>query len=310
MNQFRLFRVAVALASTFSSLAFAQGNGVAQSAPSPLPAGQGQQAAANGRLGAPTPLPEPFIAPFSAQEIRSMRRTEAGRTRAATGPLVIPEVRGKSIDADLSLTAKAPLLRIAPGSGVTLVFVDSTGKSWPIDRVDNFNEDSFEILGLDKEGKAGAGNFSVRAKSQYGIGTFNVILRDVPMPLPYQIETAMDARTISGVREVRVPGRGPNALPEAVYVDRRPDYDPVLAQLLDGLPPQGATQVRVDGGQAVGYRLPGGQLALRTNLEIMSPAPTGKRTDANGTHVFSLPYAPVVLATGGDGRVVTLTVGQ
>lgn len=287
---------------------------VAQTQPMPAeqtPSGSNAQLHQN-PANKPTPLPESFSV-ISPKEIIRLRAESEQRNRAATAPTFIPKVQGRSIAADLSLRAEPPLFTISGGSGISLTFVDQIGRPWPIEEVANFNQTDLELPGIDQDKSKikGKSSFSVSAKAQFGFGTINVFLQGIAPPLSYRFQIDNSAKVLDGRVEIRVPGRSPLNEPETSgVIEMRPEYDVSLSTVLDGLSPQGAASLRVEGGDAVAYRLVNGQVVIRTPLQVISPKPVGHRADALGTHVYLIPFSPIVVATGRDGRPVNLTLFQ
>src|SRR5262249_43314318 len=99
-------------------------------------------------------------------------------------------------------------------------------------------------------------------------------------------------------------GLGPNASPVMSGV---PDTaNPQLLQFLDGVAPAGSQILQVDGGDCQAW-LYNGQLFLRTRLTVLSPSWIATMSSPDGTNVYQVPKAPVVLASS-RGQMVQLHI--
>ena len=102
--------------------------------------------------------------------------------------------------------------------------------------------------------------------------------------------------------DLRVPGIGPNAAYTKQYLPGA--SDPVLLDVLNGVPPKGATTLRVLGDSSCQAWLLDNKLYLRTQLTIISPAWQSIMTSADGTHAYELqPTSEIlVLRKGKDAE--------
>lgn len=264
------------------------------------------------RLPQLPPLPKPLtpresarqdIAPLSPADIRYLHKLLDKTKRAqAEYPGTPPKPVSGSITLDLSPGATPPIIRLAPGSGATLNFIDVTGAPWPIIKAVNFNTNDFKIDDPIPDGNA----ITASSEASYGFGNIAVFLKNSTTPITVTLangQNEVDYRV-----DLRIPKRGPNAAAQVVTGDTTPQYNPVLLTALDGIPPQGAKQLHLEGANATAWEI-GGRLVLRGRMEIISPAEISSVASGDGMHVFELPMSPVVLATV-DGSVKRIVIGD
>ena len=104
--------------------------------------------------------------------------------------------------------------------------------------------------------------------------------------------------------DMRVPGLGPNASPTMSSLPE--SANPQLLNFLNGIPPNAAKALTVDGGPGQAWLL-GDHIYLRTELTVLSPSWIASMSSPDGTHVYEITKAPIVLASY-RGKVVQLTV--
>lgn len=143
----------------------------------------------------------------------------------------------------------------------------------------------------------------IQALTPYTFGNLAVRLQGLSTPVMLTLipgQRAVDYRV-----DLRIQATGPNAVP--VPVTGLPgNANPELLGVLDGIPPQGSTEVQVsDSGVQAWLR--NDQLFVRTHYTILSPAWIATMSSADGTKAYQMPKAPLLLASE-DGRIVQLKI--
>lgn len=236
--------------------------------------------------------------PMAPEQIVHLKETFHDAQRAAAAPTGIPpRPTSSSILVDLAPKATPPVIRLQAGYITSLVFVDSTGQPWPIFAYSLGDPSAFNIQ-WDKKGNT----LLVQSVTFYKRSNLAVMLKGLNTPVMMTLlpgQEAVDYRV-----DLRVPGLGPNAvlvqngLPEST--------NPMLVDVLNGIPPANSTTLRVSGGNCQAW-LTGKTLFLRTNLTIVSPAWKSVITSIDGMHAYELQPTPVVLASEhGKNETITL----
>lgn len=236
--------------------------------------------------------------PLSPAQIKTLRRLfDRSQYAAATYPGTPPKPTSSSVAVNLSPGATPPIVRLRNGFVTSLVFLDATGQPWPIQAYDIGDPNSFNIQWNQK-----GNTLLVQSNTTYKSGNLAVMLKGQDTPVMITLmpgQHAVDYRV-----DMRVPGLGPNASPT---MSSLPDTaNPKLLDFLNGVPPSTAKELQVDGGPCQAWEL-GGKVYLRTTLTVLSPSWLASMSSPDGTHVYEVTKAPIVLASF-RGKVVQLTV--
>lgn len=236
--------------------------------------------------------------PLTPTQIRTLRVLfDQSQRAAAAYPGTPPKPTSSSVLVNLSPGAAPPIVRLRQGYVTSLVFIDATGAPWPITAYDLGDPKGFNIQ-WNKKGNT----LLVQALDRYKSGNLAVMLKGEDTPVMITLmpgQRAVDYRV-----DLRLPGLGPNASPTLSTV---PDnVSPQLLNFLDGVPPNGAKELTVDGGQCQAW-LFGGHLYLRTLLTVLSPSWLSTMSSPDGTNVYELTKAPIILASD-RGKIIQLHV--
>jgi intracellular multiplication protein IcmK len=261
---------------------------------------------------APPPQPEiPLVAeqafddmakvqlPMSPDQIRTLKTMfDEAQKAAAEHPGTPPKPTSTSQIVDLSPGATPPIIRLQGGFVTSIVFLDATGAPWPIAAYDIGDPRSFNVQWDQK-----SNTMMVQAISGYKTGNVAVMLRDLNTPIMLTLlpgQKAVDYRV-----DLRLPGIGPNSQTTVTHLPGK--ENPALLDVLNGVPPQGSTTLKIAGCSGCSAWLYNGEIFFRTRLTILSPGWIATLTSADGMHAYQLPSTPVVLVSD-KGKMVTLTV--
>ena len=241
------------------------------------------------------------LLPMTPDQIMKLREVfTASNQAAANPPGVPPKPTSTSLLVNLSPQAVAPVIRLGAGYITSLVFIDATGQPWPIAAYSVGDPAAFNIQ-WDRKGNT----MLVQSATFYKRSNLAVILRDLNTPVMITLisgQEAVDYRV-----DLRIPGVGPNAvfiqngIPDAV--------NPILFDVLNGIPPKGSKELKVSGGGITQAWLLNKKLYLRTNLTVTSPGWQATMSSIDGTHAYQLQPSPVILALqNGKDKILTLMI--
>lgn len=241
------------------------------------------------------------LLPLSPQQIITLRDMfDQTQQAVAQYPGVPPKPTSSSILVNMSPGSTPPVIRLSAGYVTSLVFLDSTGQPWPVVGYDLGNPRAFNIQPAAPDGKSDT--LIVQASVSYQEGNLAVMLKGENTPVMLTLipgQRAVDYRV-----DLRIPGLGPNAV---VGVAGLPQTEnPMLVSFLDGVAPQGAKLLDIEGAPAQGWAYQG-HLFLRTRVTILSPGWISSMNSPDGTHVYELAKTPVVLASE-RGQMVQLSI--
>lgn len=242
------------------------------------------------------------LMPLTPGQTKILRKSYDDIQKAASeSPGVAPKPTSSSVIVNLSPGSTPPVIRLRAGYISSLVFLDSTGEPWPITAYDIGNPSSFNIQPTTPDGKTNS--MLVQASSTYQSGNLAVMLKGQNTPIMLTLmpgQQAVDYRV-----DLRVPGFGPNAKPTT---DGMPQSsDPMLLTFLDGVAPHGARAVKIEGGGDSQAWVYAHHLYVRTRLTLLSPSWISTMSSPDGTHVYQLTEAPVILVSD-HGKLMQLKI--
>lgn len=240
------------------------------------------------------------VLPMTPEQITRLKQLFNETQYAAASPATIPaKPVTTSVAVNLSPNATPPVVRLGAGFVSSLVFMDTTGQGWPIEAYSIGDPSAFNIQ-WDKK----SNTLLVQALSFYKRSNLAVILKGLETPVMLTLLSGQEA--IDYRVDLRVPGLGPNAV---LAQNGLPDgTDPVLLEVLNGVPPRGSRAIQVRGGDCQAWLL-GTRLFLRTTLDVISPAWKSIMSNIDGTHAYEIQPAPVILALQrGKDKTLILTL--
>lgn len=237
--------------------------------------------------------------PLTPDQIKTLRYLfdQSQKASAADPGDKPPKPTSSSVMVNLSPGSAPPVIRLRAGYVTSLVFLDSTGEPWPIQAYDLGNPKSFNVR-WDQKGNA----LMVQAMDTYQAGNLAVMLKDNNTPVMITLmpgQQEVDYRV-----DLRLPGLGPNAAPS---ISGLPDTgNAQLLSFLDGVPPAGTQELIVTGGACQAWAS-GDRLFLRTRLTVLSPSWLSTMRSPDGTNVYELTKAPIILASS-RGKMIQLNI--
>lgn len=234
--------------------------------------------------------------PLTPEQIQTLRYLfDRTKRAAASTPGAPPKPISTSVYVNLSPGATPPVIRMAQGFISTLVFLDGTGQPWPIKATDLGDPKNFNVV-------VDGSSIMVQASSEYKNANLAVSLKGLDTPV---MLTLMPGQAVVDYRaDLHIPQLGPNAQITGNTLPSTESAD--LLNVLNGIPPQGASTLQVAGADASLWQAHG-RYFLRTRLTLMSPGWISTMTSADGMHAYELPSTPVMLAAD-HGHVIKLSV--
>ena len=242
---------------------------------------------------------------------------------AEDDPHMLASPASRSLNVSFEPGAQIPIVRLAQGYPAAITFLDATGQPWPIAWDLTTNKASScdnQGQGNDKQPvravginacvpQAGSNILQITPVSRYPRGGLLVTLKDAPKPISFMIVAGTGSYDAD--LTVRITRKGPNAKEQASALGAVPDTsDPVLNNLLDGIPPMEAVPLLVSGVSA--DRLRAWKLKntmyIRTTFELSSPAATA-HVSAFDVTAYAAPFSTRLLVSTGE-RLVPVSVQE
>lgn len=244
------------------------------------------------------------IAPLTREEIVRLRRELEDRSRGMTENVTgrpAPRPSAQVFQLDLSPTAAVapPVVRVTPGQGAVISFLDATGAPWPIELADNAAADGGIVVQ-----KFTNHQLSVFVRTRTALGNVLVALKNLPTAVSFTVVSGQEATDYQVHLVVPRFLNGPptNVLSSSTV--------PALgtADLFDYLlrtPPQGAKPLKVEGMPgAAAWQTGPTKMVVRTDAQLTEAL---RHFSLDGTGVYEVRLSPLVLGTL-NGRFVELKV--
>ena len=237
--------------------------------------------------------------PLTPDQITKLREVMQDTQRAAGAPLAPPTPTVSSQTVSLAPGTVPPVIRLATGYVSSIVFFDETGQPLPIVGYSIGNPSAFNVQWDQKS----------NVLMMQGVGAYqsgNLAVQLTGLSMPVMVTIVNDQKIVDYRVDLRLQGRGPNARASLMSNAVPASADPLLLNLLEGIPPQGSEALTIKGGDAQGWLL-NNTIYLRTRLTILSPGWNSTMTSPDGMRVYELNATPMILASD-QGQTVTLKV--
>jgi intracellular multiplication protein IcmK len=221
------------------------------------------------------------------------------QTRQAVETPIYPYPEPQSMVESISLDPgiKPPEIKVAVGQVTTISVLDVTGQPWPIQDVSWAGK--FEI----QTPEAGGNIIRIAPMTEFTYGNISLRLLGLKVPVTFVLHTHRDE--VYYRYDARITQFGPFARPPLVDHGAGPSAGtPELSSVLDGIAPSGFKKMTVSGvdGRTTAYSN-NSQTYVRTPLTLLSPGWSDSARSADGTNVYILSQAPVLLLSD-NGQMV------
>lgn len=228
--------------------------------------------------------------PMTPEQVVRLRQLIDTSQRAAAIPAMVPpKPVSTTLMINLSPGATPPAIRIAQGYVTSLVFVDSTGTSWPIA---SYDIGDAKATTIQWDGKSNI--LLIQAISPYSDS--NLVIRLVGLPTPITLELVSGQRVVDYRTDIHVAGIGPNTTELPTGTPLPNSANQLLLSILEGVAPGGSKQLAVTGGDCQAW-LFGEKMYLRTRLTVLSPGWIGRMTSPDGMYAYEIPKTSSVLVS-------------
>lgn len=244
------------------------------------------------------------LMPMQPPEIRRVLEVYDETQQAVETPVYPypkPEMSFTTISLD---PGKPPVtIRTAVGHVTTLNIVDASGQPWPIQDISWAG--NFEVL----QPESGSHILRITPMAEFAFGNVSMRLLDLNTPVILSMKTVRDAVQVRV--DLQIPELGPKGVAQII---EQPILTTAgsgaLSSILEGVMPPDAQKLQVSGvdGRTSAYTY-NGQTYVRTPYTLLSPAWSSSVKSADGTNVYALNFAPVLLLSD-KGQMVRAHLKQ
>lgn len=334
MNRIPSMMVVLALVLVPGTRAMAQeGNPPAGKAPAAGAEGQGQQAIEPPRSGlvprrdegtdttdivypsrrevVEDTIKEAEDASFTTRDLNRLKRLELTRDRAKASPYITPaKPVTRTIPVNLDPGVQPRVIRLSRGLLTSIVFSDRAGNPWEIVGVRTnrqiFN-DGHEGKQQDEGDRPDGNVLMLEPLTTAAYGNVSVTLKGLPTPVIFTLATGQ--KEVDVRIDAKIPGANPDA-GDNVVMEGPPGIDDALTAFLDGVPPDTAQKMRVEGASDTEAWMYEGHMYVRTKGAAQYPVYMSAARSTNGISVYRYEqfYDSVTFTAG--GRAITAFVEQ
>lgn len=238
------------------------------------------------------------VMPLSPDQIVQMHKYYDMTLQAkATPPSAPPTPQFTSTVVNLEPGGMAPVIRLAAGFVTSILFVDATGAAWPITAYSIGDPQNFNIQWNQKDNTLFIQSLKVYSHA-------NMAVRLYGLDTPVVLTLVSGQKTVDFRVDLQIGERGPDAKPPVVDTAFNANVNPLIINILDGVPPRGSIKLKVTGGAADAW-LYDNKIYFRTKLTILSPAWLSSVSSPDGTHVYEMMLTPYIVATQ-EGKTVDI----
>lgn len=225
---------------------------------------------------------------------------EANATPPGNSP---PEGTSSIIPVTLKPGGIMPVIRVGQGMITSLVFTDASGEVWPITSYSIGDPQSFAVQ-WDKT----SGVLMIQGQKLYAQTNIGVMLQGLNIPV--MLNLLIGQASWDYLDYIQLDQNQPGDNNSSMPVAQAPSY---LVDLLNGIPPQGATPLSVSDNSAAQVWSYQGDYIMVTKYTLISPAFTSLADGPGSTpmHAYALPPTPeVLLSNMGNIEKVVITTGN
>lgn len=258
--------------------------------------------------GQPLPAPYPAandlvqesldkVSPMTPDEIRRFRKEYADRTAALSESVAgypAPEPVTSVYTLDISPGATPPVVRVSPGQGSIVSFLDAAGRPWPAKLADNFAPKGIKVTAFSEH------QLSISTLVNTPVnGGVAVSLQGLPVAVTFNVITGQSK--VDSQVNMLLPRYLDNQAPGVGAIKGEPAL-PVgdLMAFLLRTPPSSARTLTVSGlPGALAWQTASGRMVLRTSALVASGFFRSQGL-GDGTQVYEMPLSQVVRVIQGD----------
>ncbi len=238
------------------------------------------------------------VLPMSPDQITRIHKYFDKTLQAkATPPNASPTPTIRSERVSIEPGSETPVIRLAAGFVTSINFSDSSGAAWPLTAYSIGDPQTFNIQ-WDHKGHT----IFIQSMKPYAHG--NLAVRLWGLDTPVMLTLVSGQKNVDFRVDLQVAGRGPDAKPVVIDAPTSASVNPLLMNILDGVPPRGSIKLHISGGPAEAWKVDN-KIYFRTKLTVLSPAWVASVSSPDGTHVYELMLTPSILASQ-NGKTIDI----
>ncbi len=249
---------------------------------------------------------EKSIFQMTPSDVLRLRSAAAQHEQAQYREISNPEIGSQLVE--IALTPEEPIqtINLLQRAPTVLTFLDVASTPWPVAAVKAYDGELFGVEVVDNT----FGNAVVlHGALPAGVSFISVFLKDLPNPVTIRVLVGVD-KYHSG-KAFKVMKIGPETdltvptIHAAQQIGLPTDVD--LNNVLFAVTPTGAQKIKADQANLQVWEKDG-DILVRTNLVIFSPAHIRLKTGTNGYNAYRLPRTTRIYASNEFGKVINIAL--
>ncbi|EPA7489446.1 DotH/IcmK family type IV secretion protein [Yersinia enterocolitica] len=244
---------------------------------------------------------------LTPEQSNRLKEINLERNRQKSSPYVSPpNPVTRTLLVNLNAGVTPPTIRLATGQLSTIVFSDTNGQAWNINRVSINCVQFNSALGCEKEKDAEQTNIiTIEPKQPTAYGNITVTLNGLSTPVIFILTSGQ--KDVDMRVDAKLTGHNPDA-EQSISLTGMPSIDSEMTSFLDGVPPKNAKRLKVTGLDDVEAWVYNDAMYVRANANAQYPAyiSAGRSTTGMSIYKYAQTYSNVTFTTG--GRAVTVSI--
>ncbi len=235
------------------------------------------------------------LLPLNPDEIRTLIE-RYDRTQESVALPVYPAPKPEFVVESISLDPGTPpkVIKLAYGHVTTVTFVDETGAPWPVENISWAG--NFSVIETEASPDQYTHVLKISPESEFAYGNMSIDMLALQTPIIITLEANRDI--VHYRFDAVIPDYGPLAKAPIINTGGMASTgnNKDMSSALEGVFPQGSVRMDVSGvdRRTSAYRY-NGRTYVRTPLTLLSPAWSSSVSSADGTKVYEIDNAPVLL---------------
>jgi len=252
------------------------------------------------------PADEQAIFKMTPADVLRLRGAASSHEQAQYRELINPDISAQQVEITLDPIEKIQNIYLLQRAPTALIFVDVTGTPWPVVTVKGYDGELFGVEAIDNEFDNA---IVLHGVLPAGVSFVSIFLKGLSNPVTARIVVGVEQYSSS--KTFKIMKIGPetelniDTISAASQIGLPSDVD--LNNVMYAVTPTGAKKIKVNQpGMQVWEK--GGDILVRTNLAIFSPAHLRFKTGTNGYNAYRLPHTTRIYAATESGKVINVVL--
>jgi hypothetical protein len=252
------------------------------------------------------PADEQAIFQMTPADVLRLRGAAANHEQAQYREIINPEITAQLVEITLDPEEKIHSIYLLQRAPTSLNFVDVSGTPWPVVTIKGYDGELFGVEAIENEFNNA---IVLHGVLPAGMSFISVFLKGLPHPVTVRVVVGVDQYNSN--QTFKIMRIGPetelniDTISAASQIGLPSDVD--LNNVMYAVTPTGAKKIKVNQPDVQVWEKDG-DILVRTNLTIFSPAHLRLKTGPNGYNAYRLPNTTRIYASTDAGNVINIVL--